>query len=146
MAKAPAMTPIGAVALAVLVAQMSGLTLAMRASRTQGELYNVSAAVLLTEGLKLLACVAFAAARRVYTHGLVHALRGSTAAEAAWVARTAGPIALPAVLFVVTQQLNLYAATELDAVTFQARPNACSSGRHGGTSLLNTGPPVSPRR
>jgi len=117
--KVASFSPIGLVALAVLVAQMSGLTLAMRASRTQGQLYSVSAAVLLTEGLKLAVCVAFAVARRAQALGGGGLSCAAAWEGVAWVASTAAPIALPALLFVATQQLNLCAATELDAVTFQ---------------------------
>jgi hypothetical protein len=99
------LSPTGLLALTVLVAQMSGLTLAMRASRTQSELYNVGVAVLLTELLKLGVCGSFAFARRWQAHGLQAALDTRAAAEGlAWVCSTAGPIALPAVLFVLTQQ------------------------------------------
>ena len=107
MPQAAPLSPTGLLALVVLVAQMSGLTLAMRASRTQSELYNVGVAVLLTELLKLGVCASFAFLRRWQTHGLQGALDARAAAEGlAWVFSTAGPIALPAVLFVLTQQVR----------------------------------------
>lgn len=113
------MTPIGLVALVTLVLQMSGLTLCMHASRAHGgALYSVSAAVFLTELLKLALCVAFAAGRAYVQAGSVAHVHG-VALGLLRVAHTALPLALPAALFVATQQLNLYAATELDAVTFQ---------------------------
>jgi hypothetical protein len=66
----------------------------MHASRTQSTgLYLVSAAVLLTELLKLAACLSFAAARSAPRLTLRYAADG-----AAFVARTALPVALPAVL------------------------------------------------
>ena len=49
---------------------------------------------------------------------------GGVALSLLRVAHTALPLALPAALFVATQQLNLYAATELDAVTFQGARGA----------------------
>jgi hypothetical protein len=79
------------------------LTLAMHASRTQSTgLYIVSAAVLLTELLKLAACVAFAAARAALWPGAAGSGGGlslhAAAASAAHMLRTSAPVALPAVL------------------------------------------------
>ena len=105
---------VGAVSLGVLVLQMSGLTLAMHASRQGGELYSVSAAVLLTELLKLALCLSYAAGRTGASLSVRVVCDG-----AQWVLSTAWPLALPSLLFVAVQQLNLFAATELDAVTFQ---------------------------
>ena len=124
------MTPIGLVALVTLVLQMSGLTLCMHASRAHGgALYSVSAAVFLTELLKLALCCAFAAGRAYMGAGGVSHVHGGgggggVALSLLRVAHTALPLALPAALFVATQQLNLYAATELDAVTFQGARGA----------------------
>ena len=124
---------VGVVALCVLVAQMrrvasqrlclsppwelttcvlrlrSGLTLAMHASRTYSDAkYLVSAAVLLTELLKLGACVAFAAARAPLAAALGLHLAPAPAGPAEWLAaavdgaagvvRGAGAVAVPAVL------------------------------------------------
>lgn len=89
----------------------SGLTLAMHASRTYSDAkYIVSAAVLLTELLKLAACVAFAAARAPLAAalGLHLASAPAPAGAAEWLAaaadgaagvvRGAGAVAVPAVL------------------------------------------------
>ena len=114
------MTPVGLLALVTLVLQMSGLTLCMHASRTHGgALYSVSAAVFLTELLKLALCCAFAAGRTARTLSVPFVVE-----QLLYVLRSALPLAMPSALFVATQQLNLYAATELDAVTFQGTPCA----------------------
>jgi hypothetical protein len=74
----------------------------MHASRTQrAGLYIVSAAVLLTELLKLAACVVFAAGRAVHATSALGApqptARAALRATAA-LARSSGPVALPAVM------------------------------------------------
>ena len=95
-------------------------------------------AVFLTELLKLAACLLFAAGRsfpgslspRFVADGL------------AYVSATAGPLALPSLLFILSQQLNLYAATELDAVTFQG---AWSAGRRAARRFGRGASPTRPR-
>lgn len=90
----------------------SGCTLFSRLSRIQeGPRYLVSVAVLLTELLKLAACVVVI---------LYRSRRGSSPARlvlSGLVDTT--QLALPALLFTLQNQLNLYAATHLDAVAFQ---------------------------
>ena len=107
-------------------ARCSACTLVARLSRIQeGPRYLVSVAVLLTEVLKLTVCVAVVGGRALQRHWR-NAARPVPRPPPAQLARLAVdymresvPIAFPALLFTAQSQLNLFAATGLDAVSFQ---------------------------
>lgn len=80
------------------------------------ELYNPAVAVLLTEVMKLVALAMILGVQEVQK-GPMSLTRMKE--DAMRVVRTAGPMIVPAGLFTAQQQLNLVAASGLDAVTFQ---------------------------
>lgn len=111
----------GIFGMALLIFQGTSLSLTLRYSRTQdGPQFLASVAVIWTESIKLLLCVAiqFWACRSAARD------RGNQwvdefITQTSEIITNSLPMALPAVLFVMQQILVIIAASHLDAVTFQ---------------------------
>lgn len=114
-------TALGALAMALLVFQGTALSLTLRYSRTQeGPHYLASVAVIYTEAIKLVICLAaqmLLCRRSAKEHTI--GWRKEFNSQFADILSHSLPMALPAALFVMQQVLVIIAASHLDAVTFQ---------------------------
>ncbi|KAK9825076.1 hypothetical protein WJX74_006218 [Apatococcus lobatus] len=112
---------LGALSMALLVFQGTALSLTLRYSRTMtGTNYLASVAVIYTELIKLLVCMAAQflecsqASRRHGGHLWIELVQ-----QTREIMQRSTPMAVPAALFVMQQVLVIVAASHLDAVTFQ---------------------------
>ena len=105
-------------ALLASISACSGGTLVLRYSRVgTSKLYNPASAVLMTELCKLFVLAIMLSMQEITRSPPLTLSRLKD--DVMHVVKTALPMLLPASLFIAQQQLNLIAATGLDAVTFQ---------------------------
>ncbi|KAL6774374.1 hypothetical protein ACKKBG_A24760 [Auxenochlorella protothecoides x Auxenochlorella symbiontica] len=101
------------VSMVLLIAQSTALSIMLRLSRVKsGTPYLASVSVVLTEGLKLALCTGAVLAS-------AHSRRQHLGTALASTLRNGLPMAVPACCFVMQQLLLVYAASRLDAVSFQ---------------------------
>jgi len=104
--------------LAVLTAQNSALTLTMRSSRTRRATnYLASEAVVMSEMVKLLLSLVFAAAAQTSRGSFLDRL--ATAAREAYAERGSYVLVVPAALYAVQNNLQYVAASNLEPAAFQ---------------------------
>ena len=110
----------GMMSLITLVVQGCLHSLVLRFSRTiPGPRYLASVAVILTEALKIVACLSVLVFGCWKTSRTREELNRSITARAADLVYNSLPMAVPATMYVMQQMLVIVAATHLDVVTFQ---------------------------